>query len=526
MQDLTRIKNTALIEKITSAHQAAAFIRNGMVIASSGFTKSGDSKAVLLALSERAQVDPLKITLITGASLGQQTDAKLAAAGTVSLRLPFQADPVMRKYINDGQLMYIDENLGETAMHLKNGVFPAIDIAVIEAACIQQDGSIVPTTSVGNSAVFASLAQKIIIEINTAVPVSIEGIHDIFSTGNYPDKAIVPITWAGQRIGMSTIPCNPDKIIGIVFTHLKDSAADIVAADQTTGKIAGYILDFLKREVNAGRLTKSLRPLQAGIGKVANAVLQGFAGSDFEHLTMFSEVLQDSTFDLFDAGKLDFASGSSITVSEACYERIFANWEKYKDKIMLRPQDITNSCEVISRLGVIAINTALECDLYGNINSSHIAGTHIINGIGGSADFAQNSYMSIFVTESVCKGDTISRIVPMVSHVDHSEHDVDIVVTEQGLADLRGLAPRQKAQAIIENCVHPDYREMLAEYYQEACHRGGQTPHVIEKAFDCYKNLRMTGSMKHQFKLVCSEGENSPSKTHSIHIHPSIQLIH
>ncbi|WAC13476.1 succinate CoA transferase [Dyadobacter pollutisoli] len=500
-EDLSRIGNVSLIEKIMQANRAASFIENGMVVASSGFTKSGDSKAVLLAFAERAEFDPIKITLITGASLGQHTDARLGTAGAVSLRLPFQADPVMRTLINEGQLMYIDENLGETAMHLKTGIFGEIDIAVLEASSIKEDGSIIPTTSVGNSAVFAALAKQIIVEINVSVPADIEGIHDILLTGKYPDKAIIPIISAGQRVGRDSIPCDPEKIIGIVFTDKKDSPADILAPDKTTQKIASYILDFLKNEVRAGRLTNALLPLQAGIGKVANAVLQGFAESDFGHLTIYSEVLQDSTFDLFDAGKLDFASGSSITVSQSCYERIFDNWGSYKDKILLRPQDITNSAEVISRLGVIAINTALECDIYGNVNSSHISGTDIMNGIGGSADFAQNSYLSIFVTESTCKGNTISRVVPMVSHVDHSEHDVDILVTEQGLADLRGLAPRQKAKTILQNCVHPEYRGMLEEYFKEACQRGGQTPHVIEKAFDCYKNLRLNGSMKRHHSL-------------------------
>jgi succinyl-CoA:acetate CoA-transferase len=496
MTDYSRIRIKDISHKIIDAERAATYIENGMVIAASGFTKSGDSKAVLSALSQKAQASPLKITLITGASLGQETDAKLAQSGALMLRLPFQADAVMRAHINSGNLLYIDENLGETATHLKNGVFPPIDLAIIEAACIYEDGSFLPTTSVGNTAVFAKLAKKVIIEINTAIPMEIEGIHDIFQAGHYPHKAIVPITSPSDRVGQSAIPCDPDKIIGIVFTNQKDSPADVVPADQTTRKIAGYILDFLKDEVKAGRLSNALLPLQAGIGKVANAVLHGFAESEFEHLTMFSEVLQDSTFDLIDAGKLDFASGSSITVSDACYQRIFSDWGKYKDKILLRPQDITNSAEVISRLGVIAINTALECDLYGNINSSHIGGTHIMNGIGGSADYAQNSYLSIFVTESTTKRETISRIVPMVSHVDHSEHDVDILVTEQGLADLRGLAPRQKAEMIIKNCLHPSYRERLASYFEEACLRGGQTPHIIERAFDWYKDLRETGSMK------------------------------
>lgn len=245
-----------------------------------------------------------------------------------------------------------------------------------------------------------------------------------------------------------------------------------------------------------GHLTKSLLPLQAGIGKVANSVLSGFIAGDFEHLTMYSEVLQDSTFDLLDSGKLDFASGSSITVSEAYYQKIFGNLEHYKNKVVLRPQDISNSAAIIRRLGVIAINTALECDIYGNVNSTHVSGTHMMNGIGGSGDFSRNAYLSIFVTQSLAKGGSISSIVPMVSHVDHTEHDVDIMVTEQGLADLRGLAPRQRAKVIIENCAHPDYKADLLDYFERACERGGQTPHLLEEAFNCYARLRETGTMR------------------------------
>ena len=102
----------------------------------------------------------------------------------------------------------------------------------------------------------------------------------------------------------------------------------------------------------------------------------------------------------------------------------------------------------------------------------------MMNGIGGSGDFARNSYLSIFVTQSVTKNNSISRIVPMVSHTDHTEHDVDIIVTEQGLADLRGLAPRQRAETIIQNCVHPLYREQMQDYYDRSCERGGHTPHL------------------------------------------------
>ena len=212
---------------------------------------------------------------------------------------------------------------------------------------------------------------------------------------------------------------------------------------------------------------------------------------------MYSEVLQDSTFELLDSGKLNFASASSITVSENCYKNILDNFENYKDKILLRPQNISNSAEVIRRLGVIAINTAIEFDIYGNVNSTHISGTNMMNGIGGSGDFARNAYLSIFVTQSSSKEfNAISHVLPMVSHVDHTEHDVDILITEQGIADLRGLAPRERAKIIIKNCTHPEYREELSDYFDRACLRGGHTPHILKEAFKLHSRYIETGSMK------------------------------
>jgi succinyl-CoA:acetate CoA-transferase len=491
-----RILKADLINKIISAEQAASLFENKMVVASSGFTKAGDSKAVLTALAERAKKDPLKITLMTGASLGHGTDGALASANALQLRLPFQVDKVLREAINKGEVFFIDQHLGETANLLKANNFPEIDIAILEAALIQEDGSIIPTTSVGNSASFAALANKIIIELNTAVPLSVCGIHDIFSTGEYPHRAEIPIVDVSTRIGKMSIDIDPEKVVGIVLTNKTDSPAEIVPPDDATKSIAKYLVAFFANEVKKGNLPKNLLPLQAGIGKVANAVLHGFMEGDFDNLTMYSEVLQDSTFDLLDSGKMIFASGSSITVSEAYYHRIFQNFEQYKNKVILRPQDISNAAEVIRRLGVITINTALECDIYGNVNSTHVSGTHMMNGIGGSGDFARNAYLSVFVTQSTAKNNQISRIVPMVSHVDHTEHDVDIIVTEQGLADLRGLAPRQRAKVIIEHCAHPDYKAELMDYFERACQRGGQTPHLLEEAFSNYTRLRETGTMK------------------------------
>lgn len=386
--------------------------------------------------------------------------------------------------------------MSETIEQLQEKHIPQVEIAIIEATYINDQGFIIPTTSIGNSAYFASVAEKVIIEINTAIPWSVEGIHDNCVPIKQPRREIIPIHTVKDRIGESFIRLDPDRVVGVVFSSIEDTPAILPEPDVKTTAISTHLLNFFEAEVKKGNLTESLLPLQAGIGKVANAVLTGFIDGPFKDLTMYSEVLQDSTFDLIDAGKMTFASGSSITVTEACYAKLIKNFDQYKDKLVLRPQNISNAPEVIRRLGIIAINTAIEFDIYGNVNSTHIAGNKMMNGIGGSGDFARNAYLSIFVTQAASKENKISHVLPMVSHVDHTEHDVDILVTDQGLADLRGLSPRERAEVIIENCVHPDYKQELRDYFERAKELGGHTPHILEEAFKFHTRLKQTGSMK------------------------------
>jgi acyl-CoA hydrolase len=116
-----------------------------------------------------------------------------------------------------------------------------------------------------------------------------------------------------------------------------------------------------------------------------------------------------------------------------------------------------------------------------------------MNGIGGSGDFTRNAYLSIFMCPSIAKGGKISAIVPFCSHVDHNEHSVQIIVTEQGLADLRGLGPMARAHALIENCAHPMYRPYLRKYV-ESC-PPGHIRHDLSRCFELHLNLLRTGQM-------------------------------
>ena len=493
-----RVRNKDLQAKIVSAEEAAAFIKPGMSIGMSGFTASAYPKAIPLALAERMKKEPFKINLWTGASTGPELDDTLAAVHGIKRRLPYQTDAILRGEINNGSVDYLDLHLSESAQLARVGYLGKLDIAIVEAVAITEEGNIIPSTSLGNAASYVQQADIVIVEVNTTQPLELEGMHDVYVPLDPPNRLPIPIVKADDRVGTPFIPCTPDKIKYIVPCDIKDHTRDLAPIDENSKKMSQFTLEFLNAEIKAGRMPKNLLPLQSGVGNVANAVMAGFVDSDLEDLTVYTEVIQDGMLDLIDANKLNFASGTAFSPSPAGMERFYKDVEKYKKYLLLRPQEISNSPEVVHRLGVIAMNTALEVDIYGNVNSTHVTGTKMMNGIGGSGDFARNAFLTIFYTPSVAKNGAISSVVPMCSHVDHTEHDVDVIITEQGIADLRGLAPRARALEIINNCVHPDYKPVLLDYYNRAVEatKHAHTPHIIKEALSFHEKFIETKSMK------------------------------
>ena len=493
-----RVRNKDLQAKIVSAEEVAAYIKPGMSIGMSGFTASSYPKAIPLALAERMKKEPFKIDLWTGASTGPELDDTLAAVHGIAKRLPYQTDAILRGEINDGSVDYLDLHLSESAQLGRVGYLGKLDIAIVEAVAITEEGNIIPSTSLGNAASYVQQADIVIVEVNTTQPLELEGMHDVYVPLDPPHRLPIPIVKADDRVGTPFIPCTPDKIKFIVPCDIKDHTRDLAPIDENSKKMSQFTLEFLNAEIKAGRMPKNLLPLQSGVGNVANAVMAGFVDSDLEDLTVYTEVIQDGMLDLIDANKLNFASGTAFSPSPAGMERFYKDVAKYKKYLLLRPQEISNSPEVVHRLGVIAMNTALEVDIYGNVNSTHVTGTKMMNGIGGSGDFARNAFLTIFYTPSIAKNGAISSIVPMCSHIDHTEHDVDVIITEQGIADLRGLAPKKRALEIINNCVHPDYKPVLLDYYNRAVEatKHAHTPHIIKEALSFHEKFIETKSMK------------------------------
>jgi succinyl-CoA:acetate CoA-transferase len=500
-----RIVCPTLAGRVVTAEEAAEQIRPGDAVGISGFTGAGYPKAVPGALAKRMVAahergEAFQVQVWSGASTAPEVDGVLAEAHGLSKRLPYNSDPVLRSLINAGEVEYVDAHLSHSAQHMWFGFYGPLDVAVVEVTAILPNGLLVPSSSVGNNKTWLDRADRVILEVNHWQPREFEGFHDVYyGTRLPPHRAPIQLTSTMQRIGDPYLKVDPAKVVAVVETNAPDRNSPLKPLDDDSRAMADMLVDFLRHEVRLGRMPKELLPLQSGVGNVANAVMAGLLDAEFEGLTSYTEVIQDGLLDLLDAGKVTGVSATSFGLSPDGVRRFMENIDSYKGKILLRSEEISNHPEVVRRLGVVAVNGMIEADIYGNVNSTHVMGSAIMNGIGGSGDFARNAFLNFFVSPSTAKDGRISSIVPFVSHVDHTEHDVQVLITEQGLADLRGLSPSARTERVIQNCAHPDFREPLRDYVaraRAARPTARHTPHLMDEALSWHQRYLATGTMR------------------------------
>lgn len=484
--------------RIISAQEAATYIHDGDGVGISGFTLSGTPKTVLpevarMAEEAHAAGKPFKIDLYSGASTGDAIDGALTKAQAIRFRAPFISNPTVRTAINNSEMTYTDLHLSMMAQDLRYGFMGKVDVAILEAVDITDDGKVYLTTAGGIGQTVANLAERIIIERN--VYHHTIGLHDVYEPETPPYRKEIPIYRADDRIGRPYVQVDPKKVVGIVEVNMPNEVVVFKELDDVTRKIGENVVDFIVSDMKRGIIPAEGLPIQSGIGNVANAVLKGLENcNEIPPLYLYSEVLQDSVIKLMELGRVKAGSTCSLSLSRECLDHVYENLDFFRDKLVLRPSEISNHPEVIRRLGIIAMNTAIEVDLYGCVNSSHICGTRLMNGIGGSGDFARNAYISIFTCPSTQKGGMISSIVPMVTHPDHTEHDVNIVATEYGVADLRGKGPDERARLLIEKCAHPDYKQLLWDYLKIA--KKGHVCHNVAAALGMHATFEREGDMR------------------------------
>ncbi len=484
---------------IITAEEAASHIQDGAMVALSGFANAGTAKVVPRAIAKRAREihsagKSYKIRLITGSSSGNDIDEELAQAQALSWRAPYQSAPALRGQINRQEVQYIDMHLSNAPQTLLAGFFGKLDYAIIEATDMTRDGRVYLTTSIGASPTYLRHADRVFIEINDYHSKRLPEMADILVLPPPPRLDPIPIYDPLTKIGYPYATVDPKKIIGIIESNEPDRIEPFATLDWKAKSIADNVVRFLFGEMISGRIPPEYLPFQAGVGNLANSIMAALGSNPYiPAFRMYSVTFQDSLVELMEKGKLVGASACSLTVTADTLKHICSNMDFFAPRIVLRPQEISDDAGIVRRLGVIAINPAIEVDIYGNVNSSHLFGTDIMNGIGGSGEFTRNSYISIVACPSTVMGGRVSCIVPMSPHIDSNEHSVQVIVTEQGFADLRGVGPMQRAKKIIDNCAHPAYRDYLNAYIRESdC---GHIRHNLRKAYELHRNFLEHGKM-------------------------------
>ena len=490
--------------KIT-VEEAAELIQNGDTVGIGGFTPAGCPKVISPAIARRAEAEhnagrEYKINILSGASTGVSVDKALSEVNAIKFRAPYITSKEFRTHANNNEVSYTDISLSGMATQMRQGFLGKLDWAIIEVCALEKVGDkarLYLTTGVGIAPTIARMAEKgVFIEHNIYHSVKMIGMHDIYEIEYHPNRTPIGITKATDRIGKPYIEIPFSQVRGVVESNIADEARAFTEPSETTNLIGQNVADFLCKNMREGMLPPSFLNIQSGVGSGANAVLSALGHcKEVPDFSLYTEVLQNAPVELIKEGRVTCGSTCALTVTPDVLETVYDNLDFFKERLVLRPSEISNNPEVIARIGVCSLNTAIEVDIYGHVNSTKISGTHMMNGIGGSCDFTTNSYLSIFTCGSTAKDGKISSIVPFCSHIDHTSHFVDAVITEYGVADLRGKYSLEKAYELIK-VAHPDYRPMLEEYMRLAAPGKGHAHHYLPAAFAMHDTLRRKGDMR------------------------------
>ena len=471
---------------VRDARAAAAAVPDDATVAVSGFGSVGYPKAVprqVAAAAEAGERDPA-LTVVSGGSVGEEIDTVLVEAGAVARRYPFQARPAARSAVNDREVDFGDRGIAGLSDEVRFGRVVDPDVTVVEAVAVGPDW-FVPSMSIGQVPGYVAAADELVVEVNEAQPLALARYHDVFLRDAPPDRGPLGLASPGDRVGGPAVDFDPGKLRAVVRTDARDDPYEFRDLTDVDRRIAEHLLRFLEREAARDPVVGAAPTLQFGVGSLGNALMSALADSSLvdEDLRYYGEVIQDGLLDLLDDGHLEAASATSLALSAEGQDRLFDDPDRYADRVVLRPSDVSNAPALVDRFGVVAVNSAVGVDIYGHINSTHVRGSRLINGVGGSVDFNRNAHVTVVALPATAGDGDVSTVVPKATHVDHTEHDVDVVVTEHGVADLRGRSPVERADVII-NCAAPDARPDLRAYLNRARDGRGHQPHDLDSAYD------------------------------------------
>lgn len=344
-----------------------------------------------------------------------------------------------RKAIAQGFAYYSPMRYSELPRYYRELSCPD-DVAMIQVGPMDEHGyfNFGPTAS--NLSAVCETSKKVIVEVNRSMPRCFGGY--------------------GSHIHIS----NVDMIVegeSRPAAELKGKT-EISPVDE---KVAESILE----EIGDGAC------LQLGIGSMPNAVGCLIAKSDLKDLGVHTEMYVDAFIEMAEAGKIN---GSRKAIDPYLQTYTFAAGTKKlydyinnNPEMMAAPVDYVNDVRTISRLdNFISINSAIDIDLFGQVNAES-AGIRHISGAGGQLDFVMGAYLSNGGKSIICcsstfktkAGEIKSRILPVLdpgSIVTDTRANTQYVVTEYGKINLKGLSTWQRCEAMI-SIAHPDFREQL-----------------------------------------------------------------
>jgi acyl-CoA hydrolase len=491
----SRVKDVDLLDKVMDAEDAVRkFVAGSKAIAISGMTGTGYPKVVPRAMSEYVERagERFDVVVYGAGTVGVDLEEHLSRIG-VRRRFPIGASAeVTRKLVNSREFEAYDMWLTEYSRWLRDDVltrrFSGIDIAIVEATGVTEEG-LVLGTSVDAIPVFIEKARGVIVELSLVKPYML-GLHDIYVP---KINEVIPVRSVLDRIGDRVVKVPKSKVMAVVPSTIDDQRGAYSPGGDIDRRVVENIVDFLSKEASEDpNLRTDYVTLQPAAGPIASLLADRIHEIGFS-LSIWGEIASVRWLKTL-SGNVKAISGSAIYTlpgDERLREEFYENIDEFKDRVVLRPQAISNSPEIISRFYHINVQQAIEVDVYGQVNITYI-GDRFIVGVGGSGDHAKASYITIVALPSIT-GSGLPRVVPLVYHVDLVDHDVDIIVTDQGWADLRGLSPLEKARAIIEECAHPSYKDILWDYLETVVKKTGHRPVDLRKAVEFREKLFASG---------------------------------
>lgn len=415
-------------EKLISAAAAVRRVKRGQRV----FVGSGaaEPQALVAALVARgSELADNEILHILTLGVAPYVEAGLK---DVFRHNAFFIGPNVRAAVEEGRADYTPVFLSEIPRLFRSHRVP-LDVALIQVSPPDSHGFCSLGVSVDVVKAAAESAGVVIAEVNPQMPRTLGDSFLHVSRINALVESSAPL--------LESVPAEPDEVAMEIGEHV-------------------------------ARLVDHGSTIQVGIGAIPNAVLRALG--EKKDLGVHTEMFSDGMIDLIEAGVVTGAQKSLLpgkVVSSFCMgTRRLYDYVDNNPVFEFRSVEFTNDPVTISQnRKMVAINSAIEVDLTGQVCSDSIGG-HFFSGIGGQVDFIRGAARSeggkpIIVLRSTAKSGTVSRIVPHLREgagVVTTRGDVHYVVTEYGIADLWGQSVRERAMALV-SVAHPKFRAELLE---------------------------------------------------------------